>query len=113
MTEFKDRFRHLRREKDLSQEELANDFNSKFHYSFGKSSISMYENGKRMPEINALEDFATYFDVSVDYLLGRIDIKNPYEPKTIAAHHDGTEYTEEELNDIENFKEFVKSRRNK
>lgn len=82
MAEFKDRFRQLRNEKDMSQEVLANDFNSKFHYSFGKSSISMYENGKRTPEINALEDFATYFGVSVDFLLGRVDVREPYDKNT-------------------------------
>jgi len=33
------------------------------------------------------------------------------EIQTIAAHHDGEEWTEEELEEIERFKEFVKSRR--
>lgn len=33
------------------------------------------------------------------------------EPTTIAAHFDGTEYTEEELDEIRNFAEFVKNRR--
>lgn len=31
--------------------------------------------------------------------------------ETIAAHHDGEEWTEEELRDIEAFKEYVRSRR--
>lgn len=35
-----------------------------------------------------------------------------YTPATIAAHHDGDEWTEEELTDIERFKEFVRSKRN-
>jgi transcriptional regulator with XRE-family HTH domain len=30
---------------------------------------------------------------------------------TIAAHHDGEEWTDEELEEIERFKEFVRSRR--
>ncbi|WP_313903345.1 helix-turn-helix domain-containing protein [Paenibacillus alvei] len=34
-----------------------------------------------------------------------------YEPETIAAHHDGEEWTEEELATIKKFKEFVKSQR--
>lgn len=34
-----------------------------------------------------------------------------YEPETIAAHHDGEEWTEEELESIEKFKQFVKSQR--
>lgn len=31
---------------------------------------------------------------------------------TIAAHHNGEDWTEEELEEIEKFKEFVKSKRN-
>jgi transcriptional regulator with XRE-family HTH domain len=32
---------------------------------------------------------------------------------TIAAHHDGEEWTEEELEELENFKKYIKSKRNK
>lgn len=32
---------------------------------------------------------------------------------TIAAHHDGEEWTEEELEELENFKEYIKSKRKK
>lgn len=35
-----------------------------------------------------------------------------YEPETIAAHHDGEDWTEEELDEIEQFKKFVKMKRN-
>lgn len=42
----------------------------------------------------------------------RLDaMKDLYDPKTIAAHHDGEEWTEEELEEIEAFKQFVKSKR--
>lgn len=34
-----------------------------------------------------------------------------YEVQTIAAHHDGEEWTEEELEEIERFKAFVRSKR--
>ena len=45
---------------------------------------------------------------------GRIEHKEIYnEIHTIAAHHDGEEWTEEELEDIENFKKYVLSKRNK
>lgn len=39
--------------------------------------------------------------------------KNIQQSMTIAAHFDGTEYTEEELEEIKRFAEFVKSKRNK
>lgn len=35
-----------------------------------------------------------------------------HEPKTIAAHHEGDEWTEEELAEIERFKEFIRSKKN-
>lgn len=72
-----DRFKKLRQEKGLKQEELVKDFNKKYHYNFTRAAISQYENDKRIPEIEALQAFANYFDVTVDYLLGRTDIKNP------------------------------------
>jgi len=34
-----------------------------------------------------------------------------YEHETIAAHHDGEEWSEEELDEIEAFKKFVRSKR--
>ena len=36
-----------------------------------------------------------------------------YEPTTMAAHFDGSEFTEDELDDIRSYAEFVKNRRNK
>lgn len=119
---FSKRFKALREEKDKTQQELLDEFNKRYHYNFKKSSISMYENAKRMPEIEALTDFADYFQVSVDYLLGRSDIRNPYKEKeeretekinTIAGHivGDGSEYTKEELEEIEKFKQWVLDRK--
>lgn len=67
---FGQRFKELRLEKDLKQQELVDDFNNTYGYNFNKSSISQYENDKRKPEIDVLKDFALYFNISVDYLLG-------------------------------------------
>ena len=36
---------------------------------------------------------------------------NLYKPSTIAAHFDGDEYTEDELDEIRQFAEFVKNKR--
>ena len=73
---FGQRFKELRIEKELTQQELADDFNSKYGHTFSKSSISQYENGKRTPENVALKNFADYFKVSIDYLLWVSDIRN-------------------------------------
>jgi len=73
---FGERFKELRLEKGLTQQELAEDFNKIYGHTFSKPSISQYENGKRTPENQALKNFASYFNVSIDYLLGVSDIRN-------------------------------------
>lgn len=59
----------LRKEKNVSQLKLAIDLN------MNQNSISRYENGEREADYATLIKFADYFDVSIDYLLGRT--KNP------------------------------------
>ena len=41
-----------------------------------QNSISRYENGEREADYATLIRFADYFDVSLDYLLGRSNIPN-------------------------------------
>src|SRR5690554_1382686 len=102
-----DRIRELRNENGYSQKELAEKIN------VAQNTVSNWENGTREPDNSTLVELSGIFNCSVDYLLGKTNIRNPYEPETIAAHHDGDEWTEEELEDIEKFKEFVRMRRNK
>ena len=51
----------------MSQQRLA------IELSMAQNTISRYENGERQPGIDELIRIADYFDVSVDYLLGRSD----------------------------------------
>lgn len=64
------RIKKLRKEKDLTQEELG-----KF-FSLRKSTISQYESGISNPDYDTLQKLANYFGVSLDYLFGRIDTKS-------------------------------------
>lgn len=64
---FKKRLKELRLEKNITQEELADFLN------VSKSTISLYENGVREPDLKLLVSIADYFNVSTDYLLGRIE----------------------------------------
>ncbi len=73
MATFGQRFKELRSEKRLTQQQLADNF------YLNKSSISRYEQNKQIPEIDLLQKLADFFNVSVDYLLGRSDIRNPQE----------------------------------
>ena len=61
------RLKELRTKRRISQVKLAMDMN------MNQNSISRYENGEREADYDTLIAFADYFDVSVDYLLGRTD----------------------------------------
>ncbi|MFU0790807.1 helix-turn-helix domain-containing protein [Virgibacillus proomii] len=76
-------------------------------------SNTLYKWKKQKPSIDKVQKVADYFNVSVDFLLGRTDKKKLPEQNidTIAAHHDGEEWTEKELEEIERFKEFVRLKR--
>ncbi len=57
----------LREEAGLTQEKLAALFKTK------KATISRYETGTREPKIDVLIEFADFFKVSIDYLVGRTE----------------------------------------
>ena len=61
------RLKELRKAKKISQLKLAMDLH------MNQNSISRYENEEREADYKTLILFADYFDVSVDYLLGRTD----------------------------------------
>lgn len=68
---FSERLKELRESKMLSQEILADEL------GIPRSSIGHYESGEndRLPRRDRLDKIASYFNVSVDYLLGRSDKK--------------------------------------
>lgn len=66
---FGERFMSIRLSKNLTQEQLVDGFNGLYGYAFTKTTISQYENNKRVPEMNAIRNFVEYFNVSLDYLL--------------------------------------------
>lgn len=68
MSTFGDRFKKLRLSRNLTQEQLAEELNERYNYSFTKATISQYENNKRMPEMSAIMNIADYFKKSLDYL---------------------------------------------
>lgn len=61
------RLKKLRKQRNISQLKLALDLN------MNQNSISRYENMEREADYETLIMFADYFDVSLDYLLGRSD----------------------------------------
>lgn len=106
MSVFSNRIKKLRG--NMSIDELVSRLNEKYQTKISKSMISRYENGQADPKMETVRIFADFFNVSADYLMG---IEEKIQIDTIAAHHDGDEWTEEELEEIEKFKEFVRSKR--
>lgn len=65
--DFRTRLKELRIEKKLNQRELAEKL------MIAPSTISMYENGNREPNFEILEQLADFFNVDLNYLLGKTD----------------------------------------
>lgn len=65
MALFKEMLRYLRTRKGISQAELAEKL------GVAKSTISMYEVGKREPDFETLESIADFFNVDMNFLLGK------------------------------------------
>ena len=65
MSKFGIRLKELRKERGYSQQELADLLN------LSRSSIEMYEQGKRDPSTETKEAIADFFNVNMDYLFGR------------------------------------------
>lgn len=68
---FGTKLKKLRQDSNMTQEELGKKINT------SRSNIANYENDKNMPSVDILEKLAKIFNVSIDYLLGKSDIKNP------------------------------------
>ena len=69
MNSFSSRLKSLRESNNLSQSELGD------LLGVSRGSISFYEKAERVPDIEFLVKTANYFDVSLDYLVGKTDAK--------------------------------------
>ncbi len=67
---FPNRLRNLIEESKTSQADLAK------HIGVTRQAISSYSLGTTIPDIEKFEKIADYFEVSLDYLLGRSQCKN-------------------------------------
>ncbi|WP_333637792.1 helix-turn-helix domain-containing protein [Tissierella praeacuta] len=70
--DFGSRLKQLRNSKKMSQQALADSLN------ISQKAISNYENNGRFPDQDVLKHLSNFFNVSLDYLIGTSDIKNPY-----------------------------------
>jgi len=100
------KIKELRIEKGITQTELAS------YLKLSARAVGYYESGEREPDYNTLLKIAEYFDVSVDYLLGRIT-----DPTSNTDFHVGLSrkeegsLSEEEKQQIRDFAKYVISKR--
>ncbi|WP_342441789.1 helix-turn-helix transcriptional regulator [Lysinibacillus sp. FSL K6-0075] len=98
------RLRSLREERGYLQKFVADKLGIK------SNTLSGYENGTRSPDPSMLSNLADLYNVSIDYLLGRTNIRNQGE---LAAHRSDDfleDLPEEAVKELETFKEFIRSK---
>lgn len=67
-----ERIRNLREDNDLTQQQMAD------RLFINRRTYSSYEKGVRGIPVEILGNIADIFGTSVDYLMGRTDVKKPY-----------------------------------
>ncbi|SDM15692.1 helix-turn-helix transcriptional regulator [Sediminibacillus halophilus] len=99
----KENMKKLRERYDLTQQELAE------IAKVTNKAVWAWENGLSEPRMGAIERIANHFNLKKSQLIEEGGLE---EVETIAAHHDD-DWTEEELEEIEKFKEYIRSKRNR
>lgn len=62
------KLKELRQKNNLTQNQLADELNARYHLNESKATISQFEHNKRIPDLDRLINIADYFQVSLDYL---------------------------------------------
>ena len=100
------RLRNLRLERNESLEVVAKYLNVTIQ------TVSNYETGKREMNPETLFKLSKYYDVSIDYLLGKSDIRNPEELKNVKFANSSGLDTEgldkEDLEELQRQIEYMK-----
>lgn len=65
---FSIKLKELRQKNNLTQDQLADELNTRYHLNESKATISQFEHNKRIPDLDRLINIADYFKVSLDYL---------------------------------------------
>lgn len=81
-----------------------------------KSTVYRYSSGETTPKVPTVETLARYFNVNPAWLSGydvEKRINNKKMPETVAAHLEGDELTEEEMEELEKYIEYLLSKRDK
>ena len=85
------RIKNLREELNITQQELADKLDC------SKSVIGLYENDRRKPSLEVLLKLSEIFNCSIDYILGKSDIKNIEEEFEFAYHKETEGLSDEDI----------------
>lgn len=97
------RLKELRLEKGLLQSDIAKIINK------SDRIVGFYETGERDMSTETLSKLSEFFEVSIDYLLGKSDIRNP-EEYNYAYHKESEGLTDEEVADALRFYKEMKNK---
>lgn len=103
------RLRELRGKLNYTQQRVADDLN------ISRKLLSNYECGTREPSIDMLQTLATYYFVSIDYIVGASTIENPYQqiPEFMSKLLNDYNYlSNESVEDLEKYVTLLKIRDN-
>lgn len=108
MNTIRKRIRFLRKENNQTQEEFGNQFN------ISKQSVSHYETGIREPDLQLLRNICIYFQVSMDWLNGLSNVRNPYLPEgKIVDCKSEINLDPKDIENLNLFREFLLFRKKK
>ena len=99
---FSERLRYYLNKYEITQLELSK------RLGVGTTSVYNWCNGIKTPRMDKVDAMCEIFHCRRSDLM--VD-KSEEQPHTMAAHFDGSEFTEEELEEIRQFAEFVKNKR--
>ena len=101
--------KQLREKKNVYQKDVAK------YLGVDRTTYVKYENGDSTPNPDMLVKLSDYFNVSVDYILGKTNIPQPLNEKLegveFALYGEIHDLTEEEKQDILSYVKFKKSQR--
>ncbi|MCU4833928.1 helix-turn-helix domain-containing protein [Bacillus cereus] len=101
---FGTRLHNLRKERKLRQEDMAKQL------GIARTTYAMYEQGNREPDYNTLIKLATFFEVSIDYLLGTTEtrqVTDIQDPDLYQWFKDINNATPQKREELKKFWEFI------
>ena len=96
------RLKELREERELNQSDIAKKLN------ISTAAYSYYENEKRDIPTNVLKLLSEFFNCTIDYLLGKTNIRNIEDEFKFAYHKETEGLSEDEIKEALDFYKKIK-----